>query len=332
MLDAKNKAVGCLLGAATGDIMGAPVEAESAGYIRKTFESIDSIIAMETFEELLGEPWQIGRYTDDTQMMLALAQWLVQGCPNQGRGLLRSLVQNHDSSRRYGPGTERIFRAFVHNPSQWQHIATGHYQGGSFGNGAAVRVAPVGVRYAHQFKRLIQTAQSTASVTHTHPLAVQGTTIMAMAISNAMRMTVEDFDPARFLALLYHALAQTPVPLGTDDIFEHQLNTIEQGLMDNASPMDIAPVLGTGIEVHYSVPYAIYCALYHHDSYEDAITSAIFAGGDTDSIACMTGAIVGALGGLSVIPSRWLKVYQDNDYSIEDIHNIATQLLTTSLG
>lgn len=68
---------GCLLGAAIGDIAGAVVEAESPGYIAAMCRSVDEIIAVESFDEFSGPKWMVGRFTDDTQMMLCVAEWLL---------------------------------------------------------------------------------------------------------------------------------------------------------------------------------------------------------------------------------------------------------------
>jgi ADP-ribosylglycohydrolase len=65
---------GCLLGGMIGDIIGAAVEAESPGYIRKTFQNLDQILALKSVPELLTGEWEVGRFTDDTQMTLCVAE------------------------------------------------------------------------------------------------------------------------------------------------------------------------------------------------------------------------------------------------------------------
>jgi len=60
----RDKFRGCLIGAAIGDIAGAPVEAESAEYIRRAFGSIDEILSTESVPEFAGPAWQIGRFTE----------------------------------------------------------------------------------------------------------------------------------------------------------------------------------------------------------------------------------------------------------------------------
>jgi hypothetical protein len=68
---------GALLGALIGDVAGAVVEAESPQYIARTYRSIDDLLAADNIPELTGPAWQVGRYTDDTQMLLCVAEWLI---------------------------------------------------------------------------------------------------------------------------------------------------------------------------------------------------------------------------------------------------------------
>lgn len=70
-------------------------------------------------------------------------------------------------------------------------------------------------------------------------------------------------------------------------------------------PDEMADVLGTGIAAHASVPTALACFLANTDSFSDSVKTAISLGGDTDTIAAMTGALSGARNGLSAIPENW---------------------------
>src|SRR6266480_3538338 len=84
---------GCLLGAAIGDIAGAVVEAESAGYIAKTYRSIDEILSANRVPEFSGPDWQVGRFTDDTQMTLCVAEWLLDDESRSPEQLLARFVE-----------------------------------------------------------------------------------------------------------------------------------------------------------------------------------------------------------------------------------------------
>ena len=88
----------------------------------------------------------------------------------------------------------------------------------------------------------------------------------------------------------------------------------------------MAEVLGTGICAHDSVPIAIYCALRHPGHFDRTIHEAVFAGGDTDTIASMAGAVAGALAGQQAIPQRWIEAVRDDRYSTSEIEAVADRL------
>ncbi len=71
---------------------------------------------------------------------------------------------------------------------------------------------------------------------------------------------------------------------------------------------------------------AIYCFLSNPGSFEKAIEAAIFLGGDTDTIASMTGAISGAALGEGQIPDRWLRRVTETIYTPEKVRQIAVDL------
>src|SRR5687768_8491876 len=142
MATLREKFRGCLLGSTIGDVIGAAVEAESPGYIARTFGSIDEIVATESVEEFAGPPWRVGRFADDTQMTLCVAEWLLAGEAPSGERLLARLAAAYEPSRRYGPGTEAIFRWFAAHRAAWRELATAAFPEGSLGNGSATRVAP----------------------------------------------------------------------------------------------------------------------------------------------------------------------------------------------
>ena len=108
MVDTKQeKFRGSLLGGMVGDIIGAAVEAESPGYIRKTFKNLDDILALKSVPELLTGEWEVGRFTDDTQMTLGVAEWLIFDDGLDGRNLLEHFCRVYEPWRHYGPGSAR---------------------------------------------------------------------------------------------------------------------------------------------------------------------------------------------------------------------------------
>lgn len=92
----QDKFSGALLGGMIGDVIGAAVEAESPGYIRKTFKNLDEILALKFVPELLSGEWEVGRFTDDTQMSICVAEWLASNATLDGKSLLERFCRAYE--------------------------------------------------------------------------------------------------------------------------------------------------------------------------------------------------------------------------------------------
>ena len=314
-----------------GDIAGAVVEAESAGYIHKTFSSVDSILALDSVPEPFGGRWQVGRYTDDTAMLLAVTGWLIDHEDHTEERLLNHLSQHYDPARRFGPGTARIIETFRTQPAVWKSLANAFFEGGSYGNGSATRVAPVGLYYHHNLPKLRSLAVRSSNPTHSHPLARQGCVLQAIAVALAIRLA-DRFSTTVYLELLQREL-EAHGKSGEDiTLFQDKLKVMMQGLRRSAKPAELVNELGNGIKVHESVPMAIYCFLNSLQNFDEAITNAIFLGGDTDTIACMTGAISGAFLGFDHLPGNWLEQIREEEFRLERVKLRAERLFAASMA
>jgi len=135
---------GCLLGLAVGDALGAHFEGKPAEDIARQYRTTQDLI--ETPPP--GELW----YTDDTQMAIGVAESLVKCRRINERELCKRFAANYVPQRGYGAGAKVVLEAMVEGRDH-KSLAANHFPGGSFGNGAAMRVAPVASR---QFLRLHQ--------------------------------------------------------------------------------------------------------------------------------------------------------------------------------
>jgi poly(ADP-ribose) glycohydrolase ARH3 len=328
MTDAEGEArfSGALLGAMVGDIIGAAVEAESAAYIRKTFQNLDQILALKSVPELIAGEWEVGRFTDDTQMTVCVAEWLAAGEGLDGKSLLERFVRAYEPWRHYGSGTRLILESFPNAKNRWMDLATAMFPHGSYGNGSAMRVAPVGLFHQDNLRAMLETASVSSIVTHSHPLAVQGASLQAAAVAAA----VKGADRSSFLRELTQVLSHFE-KLGQDiSVYKKALARIGQGLIQGVPPGKMAALLGNGIKAQEAVPMAIYCYLTNADSFEKALEAAIFLGGDTDTIAAMTGAISGAALGESHIPVRWLQRAKEPVDTPDRVRNLARDLYRKS--
>jgi poly(ADP-ribose) glycohydrolase ARH3 len=298
------------------DIIGAVVEGESPKYIRKTFRTLDDMLALDRVEEVLGQYWTVGRFTDDTIMTLCVAEWLLECEELDGENLLDRFEKSYRPARRYGSGTARILEAFPEHRKEWRSLATLMFPDGSFGNGAAMRVGPIGCRYAADPVGRRRAVRTSAITTHAHPLAIIGATLQATAIATT------DMQALRNDVAWFEGQGQDV------EAYRTALEIMAQGLENDAPPEVLADRLGTGIAAHESVPMAIYCALRSLDDYERALTEAIFLGGDADTIACMAGAIVGARLGVQAIPRRWLARVREDFYTPARVQALGKRFLT----
>ncbi|WP_344872154.1 ADP-ribosylglycohydrolase family protein, partial [Nonomuraea antimicrobica] len=121
-------------------------------------------------------PWQ---WTDDTEMACSVHQVLA------GRGrvdqdlLARAFADHHDFDRGYGPATGRMLR-LVRQGGDWRALAAELFDGkGSWGNGAAMRVAPLGAWFAGDVPLAAALAGLPSGATHTHPEAAAGAVAVA---------------------------------------------------------------------------------------------------------------------------------------------------------
>jgi poly(ADP-ribose) glycohydrolase ARH3 len=324
----RDKFSGCLLGGMLGDVIGAAVEAESAGYIRKTFRNLNEMLVLKTVPELLIGEWEVGRFTDDTQMSLAVAEWLTQEEQLNGPSLLDKFCRAYEPWRHYASGTRLILESFPRARDKWADLATAMFPQGSYGNGSAMRAAPVGLYLHSDLPGLIEVARTSSTVTHSHYLAVQGAVLQATAVAVVTRGPL---DTVQFLRILGVTLARFE-QLGQDTtVYKTALVRIAEGISKKIAPEKMVHLLGNGVKAHEAVPMSIYCFLTHPRSFEKALEAAIFLGGDTDTIGSMTGSISGAALGEKQIPARWLQRVTEPVFTPTRVRQIATDLFKKGL-
>ena len=291
-----------MLGQAVADALGAPFETMPASAIYYGFGSARKILAAPPVETL--------EYTDDTQMMIGIAETLADVGEIRQHELMAAFVKNFEERRAYGAGTHQIIDVAA-SGGDWRSLSSTIFPGGSLGNGAAMRVAPVGLFFLRDLDRVEQQASESALPTHFHPVGVDGARILALAVAWVAREPV--FDPARFYAeLLRRAATQE---------FREALETASRLTSD-----DYVGALGTSLEAHRSVPTALACFASSPDSYEDAVARAIGLGGDVDTIAAMVGALAGARLGLQAIPPHLLALLENGPGGRTCLDTIAHRL------
>jgi poly(ADP-ribose) glycohydrolase ARH3 len=302
---------GALVGTAVGDALGRPVKGLSAARIAREHGEV---------RDLLGHPR--GRYTEDTQMMIVVAEWLLDGGAADGGGFAERIQREHDPDRDYGRTTTDFLRR-VRAGEGWETAGEHAFARGSFGNGAAARIAPCALFHHRDREALERLVETCAVVTHSHPLGIAGAILQARQVALALTRREEPLDPLPFVVELRST---------TNFIeFRNKLRTVEECLERRAPARVVRDRLGANATALGSVPTSLYCFLSQTESFEAALVLAISLGGETDSIGAMTGAIAGAHHGLSGIPSRWRDGLEDGPKGRSYIERLADRLLEVTL-
>ena len=163
-------------------------------------------------------PW-----TDDTEMACSIQRAVMEHRTVDQDDLARSFAGHHDFDRGYGPAMNRMLRLIRQEGGDWRTLAAGLFDGqGSWGNGAAMRVAPLGARYPDEPDRAAHQAARSAEVTHIHPEAVAGAVAVAVAAGRAAHARSASVSGAdRFGACDRRSLRFTRRPLPDEPLDPH---------------------------------------------------------------------------------------------------------------
>jgi poly(ADP-ribose) glycohydrolase ARH3 len=280
----QNKFLGGMVGTALGDAIG------ELAFRRPTKAGLLS--AVEDADTLV--------YTDDTAMAVGLAESLIEvgGLDPQHLGDTFRANYRDEPWRGYASGPPTVFSKVERHGITYSEAARTLYGGeGSFGNGAAMRIAPLGLLF-HEASDLYQMAERSAAVTHAHPIGIDGAAVQARAVAQAVGLDPRDVLSVDDFLEGLSATARTSE-------MERKLERVQQLVSKDASPQRAAKQLGQGVAVHRSLPFAIYSFLRCPDSFEDCLFCAVLNGGDRDTVGAIACAISGAYLGAEAIPQAW---------------------------
>lgn len=178
----------------------------------------------------------------------------------------------------------------------------------SAGNGPAMRVAPIGARFAEHPGMLDAYVKASTRLTHTDPRAYVGAWVVARLVAWSVRAGLTERPASE------HVLAE--LRDASEDREWHDLVSMLAAAMESgASVPELARSLGlskgvTGY-VNHSVPVAVYAWYRHFGDFEATLSAALECGGDTDTVGAIAGALTGAVTGDTAIPSDWLSGLRD---------------------
>ncbi len=308
------KYTGCLLGAAIGDALGTPFiglspeqtkASGSAGTFLPAREAFSYLIPVgELGESEVSERLLAGQWTEDVQLMLALANTLIE----EGGILIpeawaHSLVRWLNSEpRSFGVSTVQAALQLRTGGVLWDEAADP--EGG--GCGPAARVAPIALVFPADANQRRQAALTQAEVTHEDPDAHAAALAVAEAIALVLPVTsaaLSHWDGSAFLTEL-HSRVSAASPHYT--AFSRCLLLARTLLEDDVDLPNAVRVLGTTGWSREAVPCALFCVAHSPLHFESLLTEVItYTTSTTEAIGCLVGAIAGALHGIEAIPMHW---------------------------
>lgn len=246
------------------------------------------------------EPAGAWPWTDDTEMACSVVDELGRsGGIDQDR-LAAAFAQRFEPYRGYGGGAVVILRQ-IRDGRPWREVARAAFDGqGSMGNGAAMRVAPLGAFHAGDSRAAALDAMRSAEVTHAHPEAILGAVAVAVAAAEAgwARLVRSRPAPHDLLDVVLGYLVDSRVKAGIE----------RARRLLGVSVAEAAYELGNGAQVlaQDTVPFTLWVAATYLDDYRSSVLACVEAGGDVDTTAAIVGGVVAAYTGRAGIPPAWL--------------------------
>ncbi|XP_030747355.1 ADP-ribose glycohydrolase ARH3-like isoform X2 [Sitophilus oryzae] len=335
----KSKFRGCLLGSLMGDCLGAPYEGNE-------ISSGDKIIIQRYFDKM-EEPEFKGpfkKYTDDTAMMKSMAKFLIDKPEPDFTYLAKLFVTEYfkEPRRGYGQSVVAVFEKLRN--SKYTNIyqpANEQFDGsGSYGNGGAMRIAPVALYYSSDYNNMINVARDATRITHSNIFGINGALLQCIAVQQALhinpssKINIKEFCSCLLEKIKLIEDNSDDSEFNMPEAYQEKLKKVELLLekeYNDDLEDEIIYTLGNGIGAYDSVGTAIFCFLKAQSCIPKIETDniirrtiqyAVTLGGDTDTIACMAGAIAGAYLGEEAINKALLSHCEKYDEIISLADNL----------
>ena len=248
--------------------------------------------------EMPAAPW---RFTDDTAMALSVVEVLESHGRIDQEALAQAFARRYmrDPARGYGGGAHQILSEIAAGGSWRRASAAAFSGGGSMGNGAAMRVAPIGAFFWRDPKRVCSEAVCSAEVTHMHREGQAGAVAVALAASWAVTERTSGNDNQSVFEFVLDLMDRGEVRSGVE-----QARRIDLTL----PPAEAAATLGSGqrILAQDTVPYCIWIIARHSQNFTEAMWSTLEGLGDRDTTCAIVGSVVALRVGPNGIMRDWV--------------------------
>jgi ADP-ribosylglycohydrolase/fructose-1,6-bisphosphatase/inositol monophosphatase family enzyme len=287
------RAQGCLLGQLAGDALGSLVEFQSAEEIARQYpHGVQQMANGGTWNTLAGQP------TDDSELALMLARSLVQarqgGAGYNAEAAARAYVAWYNSLPfDVGSTTRQALQAAAEAQQAAEPTAVAARAAAnsrSQANGALMRVSPLGIFGASaHLTDILKWASEDAALTHPHAVCQQASAVFAAAIAKAIREGGDGTQIYRFACDLADSQAMNSELVAA------------LAAAGTSAPTDFQSSQGW---VLIALQNAFY-QLLHAVDLESGVVDTVARGGDTDTNAAITGALLGAVYGREQVPAQW---------------------------
>lgn len=240
------------------------------------------------------------RWTDDTHMAISIVEALAHRGEIEQDQLAKRFAERHfvEPNRGYA-GQAAMLLDSVWKGMHWSEANVSNFPNGSYGNGGAMRSAPLGAFFAGDPKKTAEQATLASEITHAHPEGIAGG--IAVAVAASLNATQPDLTPEQFI----------------DAVTEYTPDSITRTKMLNAKNfqpddlIDAVMELGAGesISSQDTVPFCLYIVSHYRGQFEKALDETASVGGDCDTTCAIVGGILSA--GECEIPREWLERTED---------------------
>ncbi|NLC77127.1 MAG: hypothetical protein GX750_05865 [Clostridia bacterium] len=325
------KVLGCLLGAAVGDAMGAATETKSTRQIEQIFGG--RVRDFQTPpEDVPAAGRNPGQITDAFSIPYVLTNHLLRAGGKASRRLGEDALLEWGKSEWFGPFAGMTTRKVINRLNEVQTMGTwayagqlgnklfkGHYYALS-SNGAAVKAYPVGLLNPDDVEKTIADTIELTMASHDDPLSISGACAIAAAISKGMSGQTGVYDMVQ--AAVYGAKNGEALARKRDDVWiypgpsvtkriEMAIEVVLRGGEYSRRPMEeLRDLIGCGPAIAETVPTAIGLFIAHQGQAMPAIYDGVNIGDETSAIAALVGALCGVLNGAGSICEGYLEVIE----------------------
>lgn len=363
-MDLLNKAQGTMVGLACGDALGALAENIPLDYksevktisqmvlplpLKKLIPKAENEKSLNRLQDYINHMPLPGLYTDDTQEAMLLALSLINNQGINPRDIADLFIQAAKIPgynelgifRQAGPGfKEAIKNLMIYKPLNRAGVI-------SAGNGAAMRISPLGVYYNQDIDILLQATIKASMITHRDIRGIAAAGIVAYTVAYSLDKAGNTFKASDFIYNLKLFVRELEnIIIANYNTIQYEIETKHQisdaiNIISDISNLDYEKVTArldklarttsnTKNSRHNSpfalgsVLFSLYIFISQGAELKQAILTAVNAGGDADTIGAMVGTMCGALHGYEKIPPNW----RDSLYNMEILKEVGASLIT----